>query len=139
MQRPAPSAPPIPSVVAMLVCDSVITEAGTNKKTLVGVFDRWNVRELPTNVSQFWVYTRLTDAEGKYIFQLKFVYLDEDKLLGEAHTSEISALDRLGFVELAFPVPFLGVEKAGRYEVQLYANDVFIGRSTMSVIALERK
>ena len=123
----------------MLVCDNVITEAGTNKKTLVGVFDHWNLPAIPANVPPFWVYARLTDAEGKYIFDLKFIYLDGEKRLAEARTSEISAIDRLGFIDLAIPLPFLPVEKAGRYEVQLYANDVFVGRTTMSVVLVERK
>ena len=126
--------PPIPSIVAMLLCDHVITEAGSNKKTLIGVFDRWQLLKFPERLGTFWIYARLTDAEGKYVFKLRFVYLDEDKFLMEAKTEEITAADRLASCELALPVPLMPVEKPGRYEIQLLANDVYIGRTTMSVV-----
>ena len=32
----------IPHVVAMLVCDQINNEQGTNKKSLIGVFDTFN-------------------------------------------------------------------------------------------------
>lgn len=127
----------VPSVVAMLLCDKVITEAGSYKKTLVGIFDRWLLPQLPTNVGGFWVYGRLTDAAGKYVFKVRFVYLDDDKVLGEAVTDEITATDRLAFFDLAFPVPALAVEKPGLYEIQLYSNDIYIGRTTALVVLRE--
>lgn len=123
---------PVPSVVAMLLCDSVITEAATNKKTLVGIFDHWNLVSIPSRVS-FWVYARLTDAEGPYIFSFRFVYLDKDLFLAEARTKEVQATDRLGFCDLVLQVPYLELPEVGRYEVQLYANDVYVGRTTMLV------
>jgi hypothetical protein len=33
---------PILRVVAMLVCDQIINEQGTNKKSLIGVFGNFN-------------------------------------------------------------------------------------------------
>lgn len=38
----------IPSVLAILVCDWIIIEQGTEKKTLVGLFDRIQSRKFPT-------------------------------------------------------------------------------------------
>ncbi len=125
----------VPSVVAMLLCDNVITDAETKKKVLIGVFDRLNAAHFPAAAAGFWVYARLTDAEGKYVFRLRFVFLDEDKPVAEARSNELAATDRLAFLELTFHVPVLPLEKPGRYEIQLYANDVYIGRTTMSVVA----
>jgi hypothetical protein len=33
---------PIPHIVAMLVCDQIVNEQGTNKKSPIGVFDNFN-------------------------------------------------------------------------------------------------
>jgi hypothetical protein len=41
---------PIPSVVAMLICDQVIAEQGTNKKSLIGVFEIFNALVFPTMI-----------------------------------------------------------------------------------------
>lgn len=125
--------PPIPSVVAMLVCDTVVTEAHTNKKTLVGVFDKWRVPEIPGLIGPFWVYTKLIDGVGKYVFKLRFVFLDEEQTIAEAVTKEVEFLDRLAAAELPFPMPPIPVQKSGMYELQLYANDVYIGRSVTQV------
>lgn len=124
--------PPVPSVLAMLLCDTVITEANTNKKTLVGVFDRWNLPQLPVNVV-FWLYSRLADAEGEYTFKVKIVHLEDERLLAEMGTHPVQISDRLGAFEVALPFPPIPLEKSGRYEIQLFANEVFIGRTPMDV------
>lgn len=128
----------VPTVVAMLLCDQIITEVGTSKKTLVGVFDRCFLPEFPFKLPGFWVYARLTDAEGDYTFKLRFIYLDEEQLLAEITTIKVHAPDRLGFLDLTLPLPPLfPVPKPGRYEFQLYAEEVYIGRTTIQ--AEERK
>ncbi len=117
----------------MLVCDTVITEAQTNKKTLVGVFDKWRLPQVPGVVGPFWVYTKLIDGVGKYVFKVRFVFLDEDLTVAEAVTREVEFMDRLAAAELPFPMPPIPVQKQGTYELQLYANDVYIGRSVMQI------
>ena len=131
--------PTVPTVLAMLLCDTIITDAKSQKKTLVGIFDWFTFPKLPAGLGGFSVYARLTDAEGLYIFKLRFVRLEDDKLLAEAFTDELEAKDRFGFVDLALAVPILAFERAGRYEFQLYANDVYVGRTTVTVRVKEPK
>ena len=120
---------PVPSVIAILTCDRVITEAKTNKKTVVGIFDRWVFPQLPAHF-QFWLYARLIDAEGEYAFRVKVIRLEDDERLAEALTNPIKIADTLmGAADLALPFPPVLIERPGPYEVQLFANEVFIGRT----------
>ncbi len=126
--------PPIPTVLAMLLCDLVITDAESKKKTLVGVFDRIYTPETPFVYPKgFSIYARLSDAEGVYTFKVEIVYLDEDKVIGSASVNDIKAPERLGIVELIMVLPVGAFEKFGTYEFQLYANDVYVGRTTLLV------
>jgi hypothetical protein len=43
----------LPYVVAMLTCNLAITEAGSNKKTLVGIFDKVSVKGVPAQFHEF--------------------------------------------------------------------------------------
>lgn len=117
----------------MLVCDSIITEAQTNKKTLVGVFDTWHVPQTPFTIGPFWVYIKMTDATGKYIFRLKLVVLDNEKVVAEAVTREVEIKDRLSAFEIPLPMPPIPIPEFGGYELQIYANDVYVGRSVVNV------
>lgn len=129
----------VPTVLAALLCDMIITDAATSKKTLVGIFDSFNLPGLPAQVGGFSLYARLTDAEGKYTFRVRFVRLEDDKVLAEATTNEIEATERLGFCDLAMRLPPLPLERAGRYEFQLYANDVYIGRTTVDARLIQEQ
>src|SRR5260370_41238879 len=95
----------VPSVLSILICDYVILEAGTNKKTLVGVFDSVNTTQLPV-FQRLGFYARLTDMWGKYRFKIRIVVLDEEEqLIGGLETNEIEATDRLAIMELALNLP----------------------------------
>ena len=69
---------PVPSVVAMLVCDQVISEQGTNKKSLIGVFDNFYSLVFPAALPRIAVYVKLADAQGDYLFKLRFVNLRDE-------------------------------------------------------------
>lgn len=124
---------PIPSVVAMLVCDQVIAEQGTGKKSLIGVFENIHAPGFPVLQGRMAVYARLVDAEGKYRFLIRLVKLDGEKIVAELQF-ETEIADRLSAAELPINIANIVLPEAGKYEFQLYANDVFLHRVTMNVI-----
>lgn len=123
----------IPSVLATLLCDWIIVEQGTAKKTLVGLFDGLSSSSFPISRPVSF-YARLTDLEGHYHFTLRIVRLDGDneELMAGAEF-ESNADDRLGILEVALNLPPVPFTASGRYEFQLYAEDVFIGRAVLNV------
>jgi len=69
---------PVPKANAMLICDSVITDKGTNKKSLIGVFEHINAFKFPCVHHSLAVYIKLTDARGKYRFRLELIDLQNN-------------------------------------------------------------
>jgi len=74
---------PTPKINAMLVCDYVITEQGTNKKSLIGVFENINAAQFPCIHHGLSVYIKMTDGQGTYRFRLELVDLKNDKMIGK--------------------------------------------------------
>lgn len=118
---------PKPSLTAFLVCDMVIEDKTTNKKTLVGAFtDIWSP-DFPCVHHHMGIYFCMTDAEGDYEIVLRLANSDSGDLLAEAGLS-IKIEERLGISDFGINLPMAVFPKAGRYEFQIYANKEFLGR-----------
>src|SRR5260370_18177725 len=120
---------PIPSVLAMLLCDQIIIDAQTQKKSLIGIFDKFNSMAFPA-AANIAVYVKLADAEGKYNFKIRVAHLKDERLIGEVSTDG-TVQTRLEPAELAVYLHGFAVPEPGKYEFQLFANDVYLTRITM--------
>ncbi len=54
---------PTPKTNAMLICDYVITERGTNKNSLIGVFETIGAATFPCTHFAMSVYINFSDAQ----------------------------------------------------------------------------
>ena len=135
-----PDQPPIPTVSVFLLCDQVIAETGTNKKSLIGMFDRLFVQQLPAlHLQPVWVFAKLTDASGEYTFRVEIVKLESDKFIGRMVTPKSMIKDRLKPVDIVLRLPPFPLSELGTYEFQLFANDVWIGRTLLYVEKIEKR
>ncbi len=126
--------PPIPSVVAMLICDQIITEHVTNKKSLIGVFDNFNSLSFPTLSQRLAVYVKLADAIGNYLFKLRIVKLKDESLIAEIGIQAHITSDASQYSELALSIGNIPVPEPGKYEFQLYSGDDYLHRVTMQAV-----
>jgi hypothetical protein len=129
---------PIPSVLALLLCDRTIEESQTSKKTLVGIFSALQAPAVPTQLA-FGIYARLIDAEGEYNFVVRISRTDSegnDHRLAQAHAIA-SVPSRLIPIELAVNLPPITFDTFGRYEIQLYGNDVYLRHASLDVVRIE--
>jgi len=124
---------PIPSVVAMLICDQVINEEGTNKKSLIGVFESFSSPIFPVLMPRLAVYVKLADALGDYLFKLRLVNLKDESLVAEIGI-EAKIADSTSHSELALNFGNLPIPVEGKYEFQLYAGDEYLHRITMFAV-----
>ncbi len=131
---------PKPVVNAMLVCDRVITEAGTNKKSLIGIFENINAFTFPCEHHFLSVYIKLTDANGKYKFGLKLVDLENDSAIGGAEIpKEIEIRNPLATHDLVFNLAKIKFAHPGKYEFRIFANNIVFGHKTFLVHKAEKK
>ncbi|HEX4488513.1 MAG TPA: hypothetical protein VH088_19700 [Terriglobales bacterium] len=127
---------PIPNVVAMLICDQVISEQGTNKKSLIGVFDNFSSLDFPVLIQRLAVYVKLADAEGDYLFKLRLVDLKDEKLIVELGIPA-KILDSTQHSELALNFGNIPIPAEGKYEFQLYSGDEYLHRVTMKAVKVQ--
>jgi hypothetical protein len=122
---------PMPVLLAMLICEQVITDKDTNKKSLIGIFDRLHVPEFPM-LFPMTVFARIADARGKYPMKLELAHLQDDKVVGES-SGFADVKDRTSTHDLLFNLSIV-IPKEGIYEFRLYANNAYLGRAAFQAI-----
>lgn len=118
---------PTPVPIAFLLCNSVLTEVGTNKKTIIGVWNNINATSLPHTEHQVCLYARLIDGEGHYAVKMELVRVETQEHLLTIE-GEITATSRHRPMDFSSPVFSLTLPAVGEYEFSLWMNDRYIHR-----------
>jgi len=123
----------------MLICDYVITEHETGKKSLIGIFETINARQFPIVHNALSVYVKLTDANGNYKFQLDLVDLQNDHVLNKCEIpNELQITNPLKSSELVFNLHGLKFPHLGEYEFRIYANGRIFGQKSFLVSEIKK-
>ncbi|HNK13976.1 MAG TPA: hypothetical protein PKJ04_15125 [Nitrospira sp.] len=125
---------PTPSIQAFLVCDSVIEDSLTKKKSLIGLFTHLQAMTFPFQHHQLGLYFCMTDAEGTYHFDIDLMHVNTDQLVCRASLPDIVIGDRLQIADFGINVPALLFPSPGRYEFRLRVNGRVIAQKDFSVI-----
>ena len=104
-----------PSVQAFLVCDQVIEDSVTKKKSLIGLFTHLQAVSFPFQHSQMGLYFCLTDAEGTHHFDIDLNYLNNEQLVYRATLPNIAIGDRLQISDSGINIPSQVFPAPGRY------------------------
>ncbi len=123
-----------PTKEAMLLCDSVITEVGTGKKSLIGIFENIITSKCPFSHYRLSVYLKFTSTQGKYVFRLELVDLDKNVIIGKANAPELDVPNKLDSYELTFNLENLAFQHPGKYEFRVYAGDAMFASKTFRVV-----
>ena len=115
-----------------MVCDLAATDPSTGKITLIGVFDRIYVGRFPT-AHPMWVYMKFSDAEGAYKLKVRYVHRESGDILAEVE-GDFQVANRLQSSTLVVNFPPLPIPREGRYEFQIWSNDVFLGWTVIDAI-----
>lgn len=123
-----------PMLIAALVCDVAVKDPTSGKISLIGIFDRVHVKEFPSKrpVS---LYAKLTEAEGQYEFQARYVYSNTGEKLAEAK-GKFTAKEKLATVELNLQFPPLPIPGEGRYDFQIWVNGAFLGQTFIDAVLM---
>lgn len=124
----------VPVLVAALVCDVAVADPSTGKKNLIGVFDRVQVGTFPTQ-RQMSLYIKITDAEGFYRTEVRYVQVRTGQVLATAE-GELQANDRLASSDLHIEFPPLAILSDGRYEFQVWFNSMYLGAAFIDAVPL---
>ena len=125
--------PTAPVVKSFLICDYVIHEQGTNKKSCIGIFHQINASRFPCRHGQLAIYASITDALGEYAFHLSLVHLKDGKEIGSGTTPPLQIPNKLQTAELAFALQNIAFPREGKDEFRLLANNELIAQKAFTV------
>lgn len=128
--------PCVPQVLAMIICDTVIDDRISNKKSLVGLFDAIATTHLPCSINELHVYVALTEGYGQLKIRLRCVKAADNQELFNTE-QELQFPDPLSVVELN--MGFCGCEfpEAGEFRFQLFAQDTLLCERKFHVSQIE--
>lgn len=99
-------------------------------KSLIGVFENLNSPVFPV-ATRLAVYAKLLDADGSYDFLIRLVSLKDEKKIADVQGKNV-VLNSSTSSELVLNISGLVLPEPGKYEFQLYANDVYLHRATIN-------
>lgn len=118
--------PVIPKINSFLLCDYIIQEHRTGKKSLIGIFHNIVAGKFPFAHPSLFIYANLSDAQGVYDFEMKLIDLESQSIIGHGRIPKIEISDRLKPVEIAMNIRQLVFPNPGKYEFQLFANEELV-------------
>jgi len=121
-----------PAVKAILICDQVIHELGTNKKSLIGIFEEIHLAKFPAHYPRIAVYVNLTDANGEYVLEMR-LQSEKGEEVGRGQTPRVKIDNPLATCEFALQVQNLVLPGPGQYEFQIFANGKFLASKAFRV------
>ena len=127
---------PQPVVKAFLVCDQVIHDAQTGKRSLVGVFHELRADRFPAIHPTLWIYANLTNARGKYTIEIQMVDVDRNNVLGKGTPPEIEIPNPLQTTEISAQLRNVALPGPGTYEFHLMVNGELLATKAVRVMEL---
>ncbi|RME75929.1 MAG: hypothetical protein D6776_02225 [Planctomycetota bacterium] len=123
----------MPTLHALLICDMVIREAGTNKHSAIGIFTDVHATHFPMVLNPLAVYASLGDALGVYDLSLEIHNLETGETVGRVSGLKLESSDKLAhhdfgvrMVNTVFPAP-------AKYEFLLLADGRRLGGKTLRI------
>jgi hypothetical protein len=121
-----------PTLVSLLICDQVIDDRLSNKKSAIGLFNTVLVPSLPTRIHQLAVMATLTEITGRTPLQLRLMR-DEDNSILMQTRGHVDAPNPLAMVDLVFAMQGVPIAKAGQYAFELLSQGDLLGRRRFQV------
>jgi len=121
-----------PTLVSLLLCDQVIDDRYSNKKSAIGLFNTIVVPSTPTRVAAMAVLASLTEISGRCPTQLRLVR-DADNAAILNMQGVVEAPDPLIVVDLVFKMIGIHIPTPGQYAFELLCGDVLLGRRRFHV------
>ncbi len=128
---------PLPIVKAFLICDQTIHDAQTGKKSLIGVFHELRADRFPALHPVLWIYANLTNARGRYAFEIRLVDVTRNTVLGNGTPPEIDIPGPLQTTELSAQLRHVALPSAGTYEFHLLANNELVATKAIKVLQVD--
>ena len=127
---------PVP--LAMVLCDSVIIDQRTDKKSLIGIFSNIGAESFPFRSQHFSIFISLTDGHGDYMGRL--VCSDSDRRDIFEATGQITFPGGAKtVVEMVYDIAGLVFPQEGTFNFSFYCDEEIVISRECSVVSAKQK
>ena len=123
-----------PRALAMIICDDVIEDRRTHKKSLIGIFNQIVASNFPAIHPKMHIFFSLTNGRGKCKAVLQHTSLSDLEVLKEIQ-GEIHFLDPNMNLEYTFELLNVSFPRQGRYSFQLLLDGKLVMERVFEVLA----
>lgn len=123
----------IPTLVSLILCDQIIDDRLTGKKSAIGLFNTVWIGSLPGRLHQVSVMASLTEISGRTPLELRLVR-DADNAVLMRSQGTLEAPSPLAVVDLVFSMQGIPIAAPGQYAFELHARDEILGRRRFHVL-----
>lgn len=116
---------PKPTPLAMIICDTVIEDRLTGKKSLIGIFNNISVQKFPCQHPTLNVFFALTEGIGEYKGCLRCVKLDTNEAIMNLN-GPLPFPNRLATVEFNFELKNVVFPSEGQYIFELLCDEQLV-------------
>lgn len=129
-------APPV--ALAMLLCDYVIEDKATNKKSLIGLFSNISAKKFPASHYRMNVFVVLCDGHGQYRGELRCVNaLTEDVI--SVMRGPIDFPDPNAVLEFNFEMFGITFPEPAEYIMQFLCDDEIVVQRKLTLTQIEEQ
>lgn len=127
---------PTPVGVAIVICDLIIEDKLTSKKSLIGIFNQIGTQNFPYRHPQICVFVSVTEGRGQCAARLRIIHDESEHVVAEVNGNidfpDVNAVFELNFnlVGLVFPEP-------GTYSIEFYCDDTLVLERRFNVIHIK--
>lgn len=122
---------PKPNCKAILLCDQVIVDSMSGKTSLIGLFDRFNLRKYPVRLPPFWAFLQLVDGIGRYELGVEIRDLREGDATIARMRMPVEFPERTNRMNVQFAVGGLPLAHPGVYDFIVSADGKEIDRQRL--------
>jgi len=122
-----------PTLVSLLICDQVIDDRLSSKKSAIGLFNTVLVPSIPTRLHQLAVMATLTEISGRTPLQLRLIRDDDNHVLMKTN-GHVDAPNPLAMVDLVFAMQGVPIAQPGQYAFELLSEEELLGRRRFQVL-----
>ncbi|HYG74841.1 MAG TPA: hypothetical protein VEK08_07555 [Planctomycetota bacterium] len=120
-----------PILLALVLCDTIIREAQTNKLSLIGTFNGIFASAFPCTHPSLSVYIAITEGRGRVPCKLRMTSLDNNQVIFEL-PGQIEFGGPTSVGELVFQLQQVQFAAPGVYAIEFWADGELLGSRKVS-------
>ncbi|QOJ15759.1 MAG: hypothetical protein HRU75_14420 [Planctomycetia bacterium] len=128
----------LPTLVSLLICDQVIDDKLSNKKSAIGMFNAVLVPQTPTTIQQMAVLASVTELTARVEMEIRLVR-DADNSIIFSGRGFVEAPNPLAVVDLLFSLQGIQLPAPGQYAFEILVGGEPLGRRRFQVFVRPRR